>query len=66
MKNSMSLYRTEFNKAIIRLKLIKDELIEEGFTETAQALSEVLVQLNQVDNCYIQELAKKKPNRPQK
>lgn len=60
MKSPMSLYRIEFNKAIIRLKLLKDELIERGFDETAQALSEVLILLNQADNSYIQELAKKK------
>jgi hypothetical protein len=56
----MSLYRIEFNKTIIRLKLIKDELTERGFNETAQALSEALILLNQADNFYIKELAKKK------
>lgn len=56
---TMPLYRTEFNKTIIRLKLIKDELVERGFNETAQALSETIMILNQVDNTYIQELAKK-------
>ena len=54
----MSLYRTEFNKTIVRLKLIKDELLEKGFEDTAEKLSEVLTMLNQTDNCYIQELAK--------
>ncbi len=56
----MSLYRTEFNKTIVRLKLIRDELLEKGFEETAQNLSQVLTLLNQTDNCYIQELAKHK------
>jgi hypothetical protein len=55
----MPLYRTEFNKTINRLKLIKDELLERGFDETVQALSETIMLLNQVDNTYIQELAKK-------
>jgi hypothetical protein len=58
----MSLYRIEFNKTIIRMKLIKDELMERGFDETVQTLSEVLVLLNQADKCYIQELAKRKTN----
>lgn len=56
----MSLYRTEFNKTIVRLKLIRDELLEKGFEETAQNLSQVLTLLNQTDNSYIQELAKQK------
>jgi hypothetical protein len=60
MKNLMPLYRIEFNKTIVRLKLLKDELIERGFDETAQAISEALILLNQADNCYINELAKKK------
>ena len=55
----MPLYRSEFNKTINRLKLIKDELLERGFDETVQALSETIILLNQVDNTYIQELAKK-------
>ncbi len=58
----MSLYRTEFNKTIVRLKLIRDELLEKGFEETAQNLSQVLTLLNQTDNSYIQELAKHKAN----
>jgi hypothetical protein len=57
----MPLYRTEFNKTINRLKLIKDELLERGFDETVQALSETIILLNQVDNTYITELAKKNP-----
>ncbi len=56
----MSLYRTEFNKTIVRLKLIRDELLEKGFEETAQNLSQVLTLLNQTDSSYIQELAKQK------
>ncbi len=56
----MSLYRTEFNKTIVRLKLIQDELLEKGFEETVQNLSQVLTLLNQTDNSYIQELAKQK------
>jgi hypothetical protein len=55
----MPLYRSEFNKTINRLKLIKDELLDRGFDETAQALSETIILLNQADNTYIQELAKK-------
>ncbi|HBF35828.1 MAG TPA: hypothetical protein DDW50_00730 [Firmicutes bacterium] len=58
----MSLYRTEFNRTIVRLKLIKDELLEKGFEETAQDLSQVLTLLNQTDSCYIQELAKHQSN----
>jgi hypothetical protein len=58
----MSLYRTEFNKTIVRLKLIRDELLENGFEGTAQNLSQVLTLLNQTDSCYIQELAKHKSN----
>jgi hypothetical protein len=56
----MPLYRTEFNKTIIRLKLLKDELLEQGFDETAQSLSEAIILLNQADNTFIQELTKKK------
>jgi hypothetical protein len=60
MLTSMSLYRIEFNKAIIRLKLIKDELLEQEFNQTAGNLNEAIVLLNQADKSYIQELADKK------
>jgi hypothetical protein len=56
----MSLYRIEFNKAIIRLKLLKDELLEQEFDQTARNLDEAIVVLNQADKTYIQELADKK------
>lgn len=56
----MSLYRDEFNKLVIRLGIIRDQMKENGYPETAQALSEVITRLNAVDQTYINELAVKK------
>lgn len=60
MGNSMILYRDEFNKLVIRLGIIKDQMAESGFTETAQVLAEVITRLNSADQTYISELAHKK------
>lgn len=56
----MALYRDEFNKLVIRLGLIRDSMIEDGYPETAKALTDVITGLNNVDQIYIRELAKKK------
>lgn len=56
----MPIIRNEFNKTIIRLKLLRDELNEKGLTDTAEALSEVVLFLDKADNIYIQELAEKR------
>lgn len=56
----MSLYRDEINKLLIRLGIIRDQMREDGYPETAQALAEVITRLNAVDQTYINELAAKK------
>ncbi|MGE5607100.1 MAG: hypothetical protein ACM3YE_15600 [Bacteroidota bacterium] len=56
----MSLYRDEFNKLLIRLGIIRDQMREDGYPDTAQALAEVITRLNAVDQTYIKELAIKK------
>ncbi len=56
----MALYRDEFNKLVVRLGIIRDKMIETGYTETAQALIDVITRLNNVDQTYIRELADKK------
>lgn len=56
----MILYRDEFNKLVIRLGMIRDKMTETGFTETAQALVDVITRLNSVDQIYICELADRK------
>lgn len=56
----MSLYRDEINKLLIRLGIIRDQMREDGYPETAQALAEVIRRLNAVDQTYINELAAKK------
>lgn len=56
----MSLYRDEFNKLLIRLGIIREQMTEDGYPETAQALAEVITRLNAVDQTYIRELAIKK------
>jgi hypothetical protein len=56
----MSLCRDEFNKLLIRLSIIRDQMAENGYPETAQALVEVITRLNMVDQTYIKELAHKK------
>lgn len=56
----MALYRDEFNKLVVRLSIIRDSMAEDGYLETAKALSEVITSLNNVDHIYIRELAVKK------
>lgn len=56
----MALYRDEFNKLVIRLSLIRDSMTEDGYPETAKALTDVITRLNSVDQTYINELAMKK------
>jgi hypothetical protein len=56
----VALYRDEFNKLVIRLSLIRNSMIEDGYPETAKALTDVITGLNNVDQTYIRELAKKK------
>lgn len=56
----MALYRDEFNKLVIRLSLIRDSMVENGYPETAKALTDVITRLNDVDQAYIRELAMKK------
>jgi len=56
----MSLCRDEFNKLTIRLSIIRNQMTEDGYNETAQALTEVITGLNNVDQTYIRELAVKK------
>ena len=59
----MAIFRDEFNKMVIRLGLIRDKMVEDGFTETAQALNEVIARLNAADQTYIRELAAKRSKR---
>lgn len=59
----MAIFRDEFNKMVIRLGLIRDKMAEDGFTETAQALNEVIARLNSADQTYIRELAAKRSKR---
>lgn len=56
----MSLCRDEFNKLTIRLSIIRNQMAEDGYSETAQALTEVITGLNNADQTYIRELAIKK------
>lgn len=56
----MALYRDELNKLVIRLSLIRNSMIEDGYPETAKTLTDVITGLNNVDQTYIRELAKKK------
>ncbi|HEX7714892.1 MAG TPA: hypothetical protein VF531_12835 [Bacillota bacterium] len=56
----MSLYRDEFRKTAVRLRLIRDELLEKGFSETPKALAEAITYLESADKVYIRELAEKK------
>ncbi len=53
----MPIYRNEFNKTIIRLKILRDELRDKGLTATAQALSDTILSLDKADSIYIKELA---------
>lgn len=56
----MSLYREEFLKTAVRLRLIRDELMEQGFSETPKALTEAITYLESADKVYIRELAGRK------
>lgn len=59
----MPLFRNEFSKTLIRLRLMHDDLSDSGFTETAEALNDAISYLSNIDNIYIQELARKKQAR---
>lgn len=61
----MSLCRDEFNKLLIRLGIIRDQMAEDGYPETARALAEVIRLLSAVDHTYIKELAIKKHSKNQ-
>lgn len=59
----MTLHRDEFNKLVIRLGMIRDKMTEDGYTQTVQALNDVITRLNNVDQTYIRELADKNRSR---
>ena len=56
----MPLFRDEFSKTIIRLRVMQDDLINLGYTETSEALRDAISYLSNIDQIYIQELAGKK------
>lgn len=59
----MPIIRDEIHKTIIRLRLIRNELMERDMPETADTLSQAIRYLENADKAYITELAnKKQPN----
>lgn len=59
----MPIIRDEIHKTVIRLRLIRNELMERGMPETADTLSQAIRYLENADKAYITELAnKKQPN----
>lgn len=56
----MPLLRGEIHKTVARLRLLRNELIERDFLNTAENLVEAIVHLENVDKTYINELADKK------
>lgn len=59
----MPIIRDELHKTVIRLRLIRNELMERGMSETADTLFQAIRCLENADKAYITELAnKKQPN----
>lgn len=56
----MPIIRDEIHKTVIRLRLIRNELMERGMPETADILSQAIFCLENTDKTYITELANKK------
>lgn len=56
----MPLFRDEVHKTVARLRLIRNELTERGFPQTADTLSQAILCLENVDKAYITELANKR------
>jgi response regulator of citrate/malate metabolism len=57
---AMPIIRDEIHKTVIRLRLIRNELLERGMPETADTLAQAIQCLESTDKAYITELAKKK------
>ncbi|HEX3045520.1 MAG TPA: hypothetical protein VHY08_12245 [Bacillota bacterium] len=62
----MPLFRNEILKTTARLRLIRDELLERGFSKTVDTVNEAIKSLETVDTTYINELAEKKQQKPEK
>ena len=62
----MPLFRTEIHKTVVRLRLIRNELLESDFPKTAAILDKAILSLENTDNTYIVELANKKHPDPGK
>lgn len=62
----MPLFRTEIHKTVVRLRLIRNELLESDFPKTAAILDKAILSLENTDNTYIVELANKKHPGPGK
>jgi hypothetical protein len=56
----MPIIRDELHKTVIRLRLIRNELLERGMSETADILFQAISCLENTDKTYITELANKK------
>lgn len=56
----MPIIRDEIHKTVIRLRLIRNELIERGMPQAADTLAQAILCLENTDKAYITELANKK------
>jgi len=62
----MPLIRMEIHQTTTRLRLIRDELLERGFSKTVAAVNQAIQSLENADTAYINELAAKKQPKPGK
>jgi hypothetical protein len=56
----MPILRDEIHKTVVRLRLLRNELMEREMPQTADTLSQAIRCLENSDKAYITELANKK------
>lgn len=61
----MPLIRKEIHQTATRLRLIRDGLLERGFSKTAEAVNQAIQSLENADTAYINELVAKKQPKPE-